>query len=67
MNKSELINRISEKSAIEVGVCMKVIDAFEEVFGEELSRKKWKNTVFEKVYLVMTGIKNRKEQKQQNG
>ncbi|MCL2009353.1 MAG: hypothetical protein FWG71_02255 [Synergistaceae bacterium] len=39
MNKAGVVARVSQKSGIAVDVCEKVIDAFEEQFGDILLKK----------------------------
>lgn len=60
MNKREVISTVAERSAIDPEICAKVLDTFEEVFSEEISRSKWKETVFDCVYDILTRIKNKK-------
>lgn len=64
MNKTEFIVLVSKKSGVHLEDCTKVLDAFEEVFGKELSEKGWKNGVFNVLYQVLDGIKNKKKNKQ---
>lgn len=42
MNKREVISAVSERSGISPEVCTQVLDTFEDVFTEEISRSKWK-------------------------
>lgn len=42
MNKTEIITEVSRMTSVSVADCEKVLDAFEEVLGEELNRKGWK-------------------------
>lgn len=60
MNKREVISTVAERSGIDPEICVQVLDTFEEVFSEEISRSKWKKTVFDCVYDILTRIKNKK-------
>lgn len=41
MNKREVISAVTERSGISPEVCTQVLDTFEDVFTEEISRIKW--------------------------
>lgn len=60
MNKREVISAVASRSGITPEDCTKVFDTFEEVFSEEIARSKWKGTIFECVYDILTRIKNKK-------
>lgn len=60
MNKREVISAVASRSGIAPEDCIKVFDTFEEVFSEEIARSKWKATIFECVYDILTRIKNKK-------
>lgn len=60
MNKREVISTVAERSGISPEDCARVLDTFEEVFSEEITHRKWKGSVFEFIYDVMTRIKNKK-------
>lgn len=60
MNKREVISAVASRSGIAPEDCIKVFDTFEEVFSEKIARSKWKGTIFECVYDILTRIKNKK-------
>ena len=60
MNKQEVISTVASRSGVAPEDCIKVFDTFEEVFSEEITRSKWKDTIFECVYDILTRIKNKK-------
>lgn len=60
MNKREVISTVAERSGVTPEDCAKVLDTFEEVFSEEITHRKWKGSIFEFIYDVMTRIKNKK-------
>lgn len=60
MNKREVITAVAERSGVTPEDCAKVLDTFEDVFSEEITHRKWKGSVFEFIYDVMTCIKNKK-------
>lgn len=60
MNKREVISTVAERSGISPEDCARVLDTFEEVFSEEITHRKWKGSVFEFIYDVMTRIKSKK-------
>lgn len=60
MNKREVVSTVAERSGVTPDDCTKVLDTFEEIFSEEITRSKWKNTVFECIYDILTGIKRKK-------
>lgn len=60
MNKREVISTVAERSSISPEDCARVLDTFEEVFSEEITHRKWKGSVFEFIYDVMTRIKSKK-------
>ena len=60
MNKREVISAVASRSGVNREDCIKVFDTFEDVFSEEITRSKWKGTVFEYVYDILTRIKNKK-------
>ena len=60
MNKREVISAVASRSGIAPEDCIKVFDTFEEVFSEEIARSKWKGTIFECFYDILTRIKNKK-------
>lgn len=60
MNKREVISAVAERSGVAPEDCAKVLDTFEEVFSKEITHRKWKGSVFEFIYDVMTCIKNKK-------
>ena len=47
MNKREVISAVASRSGVDPEDCIKVFDTFEDVFSEEITRSKWKGTVFE--------------------
>ena len=63
MNKTEIARKVSERSGVEFEECRKVIDAFEEVLGEELADSKGLGGAFDKIYNVMSFFKGKKEEK----
>lgn len=60
MNKKEVIAAVASRSVVNPEDCIKVVDTLEEVIGEEIGRSKWKDTIFEYVYNILTSIKNKK-------
>ena len=60
MNKREVISAVASRSGKAPEDCIKVFDTVEEVFSEEIARSKWKGTIFECVYDILTRIKNKK-------
>lgn len=60
MNKQDIISAVANRSGIAPEDCTKVFDTFEEVFREEITHSKWKGTIFECVYDILTRIKNKK-------
>lgn len=63
MNKREVISTVAERSGMSPDECRKVLDTFEEVFVEEISKSTWKDTLFEHVYGILTRMKNKQDQK----
>lgn len=63
MNKTEIINKITERSKISREECEKVINAFEEVLEDELSDSKGISGAFNKIYNVLHYFKEKKEEK----
>lgn len=61
MNKREVISAVASRSGVDPEDCIKVFDTFEDVFSEEITRSKWKGTVFEYIYDILTRIKNKKD------
>ena len=61
MNKTEVISQVAEMTGIDPIDCTKVLDAFEEVLGQELASKGWKNGIFETVFKLMSNVKNKKD------
>lgn len=66
MNKTEVILNVSEKSGVKPDDTRKVLEAFEEVFNERLSNSKVINSAFDKVYSIMSFIKNKKDNNQKS-
>lgn len=66
MNKTEVILNVSEKSGVKPDDTRKVLEAFEEVFNERLSNSKGINCAFDKVYSIMSFIKNKKDNNQKS-
>ncbi|OIJ21524.1 hypothetical protein BKP45_01790 [Anaerobacillus alkalidiazotrophicus] len=60
MNKLEVAGKVSEKSGVNIIDCKKVIDAFEEVLSDELSNSGDISSAFDKVYNVLSFLKNKK-------
>jgi len=60
MNKAEVIRQVSKISGIEADDCTQVIEALEEVLSRELSYSDGKRKAFDKIYGMLTFIKNRK-------
>lgn len=52
--------KVSEKSGVAVDDCYKVLEAFEEVLSDELSNSKNIGNAFDKIYNVLTFLKNKK-------
>lgn len=65
MNKREVISAVAE-SRESTGRLRRVLDSFEDVFTEEITGSKWKNTVFEQIYGLLSLIKEKKNNKQSN-
>lgn len=53
--------KVSEMSGVNLTDCKNVLDAFEEVFSNELSQSGGAMNVFDKIYKVMSFIKNKKD------
>lgn len=62
MNKQDLVIKVSEKSGINQDDCTKVLNAFEEVFSNRLSDSNSISGAFDKIYNVISFIKNKKSQ-----
>lgn len=60
MNKREVISAVSERSGVSPEDSIKVLETFEEVFSEEITRSKWKGTVFEYIYDILTRIRDKR-------
>jgi len=63
MNKAEVIREVSALSGIEPETCVRVLDAMENVFSNELSHTKGKSGAFEKIYNLLGYLRNKKENK----
>lgn len=50
MYKKEVLAKISEKSGINIAVCKKVLDVFEEVLDDEPPDSQKTSSAFNKVY-----------------
>ena len=61
MNKKETIMKVSEVSGVDLTNCKKVLDAFEMIFSNELSQSGGAMSAFDKIYKVMSFIKNKKD------
>lgn len=61
MDKKEIITKVSERSGVSTEETKKVIDAFEEVLGDELSDSNGLGGAFDKVYKVMEFFKKKKD------
>ena len=66
MNKREVIATVAERSGVNPEDCARVLGSFEDVFTEEITGSKWKNTVFEQIYGLLSLIKEKKNNKQSN-
>lgn len=53
MNKSDVINRVSEMSQIGIADCEKVIDALEKVLEDELESSQGLLNAFDKFYKLI--------------
>ncbi|MEW9502819.1 HU family DNA-binding protein [Jeotgalibacillus marinus] len=60
MNNTEVLEEVSEKSGINIDDCKKVLDAFEEVLSDEMSNSENVSSAFDKVYKVLSFLKNKK-------
>lgn len=61
MSKQDiLIIKVSERSGINQDDCTKVLNAFEEILSERLSDSNSISGAFDKIYNVMSFIKNKK-------
>lgn len=60
MNKREVISAVANRSGVNTKDCAKVLETFEDVFGEEITRSKCKDTIFEYIYDILTRIRNKK-------
>lgn len=63
MNKTEVIRKVSALSGISTEISEKVIYSLEEVLADELSNSKGKASAFDKVYNILTFIRNKKNNK----
>lgn len=60
MNKTEIAVKVSEKTGVDIDDCKKVLAAFEEVLSDELSNSGDISSAFDKVYNVLSFLKNKK-------
>lgn len=60
MNNKEVVAKVSMKSGVNFADCQKVLDAFEEVLSDELSNSKNVGSAFDKIYKVLSFLKNKK-------
>lgn len=61
MSKQDIIViKVSARSKINQDDCTKVLDAFEEILSERLSNSNSISGAFDKIYNVMSFIKNKK-------
>ncbi|MFT3993589.1 MAG: HU family DNA-binding protein [Dysgonomonas sp.] len=58
MNKKETIEKVSQISQVSISDCEKVLDAFETVLSNELEDSKGIRSFFDKVYKLMSILKN---------
>lgn len=58
MNKKETIEKVSQISQVSISDCEKVLDAFEIVLSNELEDSKGIRSFFDKVYKLMSILKN---------
>lgn len=63
MNKTNLVIKVSEISGVDINNCKRVLDAFEEVLGDELSNSDSVGNAFDKIYKMMDSLKKRKDSK----
>lgn len=59
MNKKEVIEQVSYLSAVSSADCNKVLMALEEVLSSELKATKGTRNIFDKLYKLMTILKNK--------
>jgi len=59
MNKKEVVTKVSQLSGIEYSDCCKVIEALEQVLGEELESSDGIRNAFGKVYKLMDLFRNK--------
>ncbi|MDR2948099.1 MAG: hypothetical protein ACK5KL_00745 [Dysgonomonas sp.] len=59
MNKKEVIGKVSYLSAVSTTDCYKVLIALEEVLSSELKATKGTRNIFDKLYRLMTILKNK--------
>ena len=64
MNKREVIAAVAERSGVNPEDCARVLDSFEDVFTEEITGSKWKNAAFEQIYGLLSLIKEKENNKQ---
>ncbi len=57
MNRTELVEKISRMSGLEVAECGIVLDSLEKVFETELKGSKRKRYMFDTLYGLMTLLK----------
>lgn len=62
MNKTEIINRITERTEINREECEIIINTFEKVLEEELSDSKGIKEAFNKVYNVLHYFREKKDE-----
>ncbi|PWA09753.1 hypothetical protein DCC39_12375 [Pueribacillus theae] len=60
MNNTEVMMKVSEVSGINIDDCQKVLNAFEEVLSDELTHSKDVSNAFDKIYKVLSFLKNKK-------
>ncbi|MCC8142529.1 MAG: HU family DNA-binding protein [Tannerellaceae bacterium] len=63
MNKREVISSVAARSGVSPAACEKVINAFEDVFNEELENSTWKGSLFDKVYKLITFLGEKRNKK----
>lgn len=63
MNKIEITEKVSQMSGVDPLSCEKVLVAFEKVLSDQLKATKGARNVFDRLYQIMTILRNKGEVK----
>lgn len=59
MNKTDVINKVSEISSVNIHDCEKVLNALEVVLNDELANTRGASSIFDKIYKIMGMLKSK--------